>query len=262
MNNENIESMSLNDYVACKGTSVVELTNKYRSEIIKSKMYPINKAYNFITKECRELNKEGINELIKIVLDQIFEEESVPYAYLLYRIMDDSLSYYDLCKEEISNSYKKINDGIEIDFNKDWIKQQELELIDVTDIVDVLDVLIDENNSKNDKYLCISVLDKYISKNTCSNISYISFPEETKYERFYFSFPTELLENEKNCIHEEHKATSKVLNWIVVPENINITIRNKGCSDKIVVSARELENLMRFTFSDMNYLAGGYKNQK
>ena len=249
----NDNKISLKEYVVNNRTTIDDLANELRNDVLKSNLYKsdVNK---YIVDKCKGLDNDGYKQLFEKIFDPIFKDKHIPYNYLLYKIAYNMSRSIDYCNEQIGKAQKDIDDGSDAELAKDFIQQLELEINDIKAIIDLVVELMNAYNNVNTKYISISILDKYLYDIT-KDITNIFFPKGSKYERFYLAFSPELIESKDNCIHEEYRISSENKKLIVLPENMKLTLKHKGCADTTSIIAKELKDFLKPTFLDINELA-------
>lgn len=241
---------SLNDYLLSKGISIDDLADKYRDEILNKRLFPESKAIDYIRKDFQDLDNDGIRQLVDKVLEPIYKEGNFQYDYFLFTLVGEYCNYINVCNEAIGDSRRKIEEGVDVEFNKDWIGQQELEIKDTNTLISLLDSIFKGFNEKKN-FISVAFLKKYVHESS-GDLTYLLFPVGSKYESYYLVVPDKLIESNEHYIHEEYVSFNEDKRWIVLPEDMSVTLRRKGYEEEIIISTKELKEAVKEPFVNQN----------
>lgn len=241
---------TLNDYLLSKGISIDDLADKYRDEILNKRLFPDSKAIEYIRKDFQEFETKEIIPLIDKVFEPIYKEDNFQYDYLLFTLCTQYCKYINTCNDAINTSKREIEEGVDVEFNKDWIGQQELEIKDTKTLISLLDSIFKGFNEKKN-FISVAFLKKYVHERS-GDLTHLLFPVGSKYENYYLVVPDELIESNEHYIHEEYVSFNKDKRWIVLPEEMNVTLRRKGYEEEIIISTKELKEAVKEPFVNQN----------
>ena len=236
---------TLNEYLVSKGISIDELADKYRDEILNKRIFPDSKAIEYIRKDFKEFDIKEIKPLIEKVFEPIYKEGNFQYDYFLFTLCCEYCRYIDTCNDAINTSRREIEEGVEVEFNKDWIGQQELEIKDTNTLLDLLDNIFKGYNEKKN-FISIAFLKKYVHERS-GDLTHLLFPVGSKYENYYLVVPDELIESNEHYIHKEYVSFNEEKRWIVLPEDMNVTLRRKEYDGVVVINTNELKKTMKIS---------------
>lgn len=239
---------TLNKFLISKETNIDDYANKIREEILNNVILPVDKTIDFICEKIQGLDSDEKKVLVDKIFKPIYKEDKPPYNYLLFQLSVKYSDYIDICKDSISYSKKEIEKGIEVGANMEEIEVHKRDIKDINLILDLLNNIMREYNKKKN-FISIAFLNKYIHENSCY-ITDLIFPEGSKYEDYCFVVPEELIESNENHIHEKYISYNKNKCWIVLPNGMNVTLRNKWSNDFVVISTNELKEAVKRPFEN------------
>ena len=234
---------TLNEYLLSKGISIDELADKYREEILNKRLFPASKAIDYIRKDFEELDNDEIRQLVDKVLEPIYKEDNFQYNYFLFTLAGEYCRYIDTCNDIITTSKREIEDGVDVDANKEIVQEQEQEINDTHSLIELLNNIMKGYNEKKN-FISIAFLRKYVQERS-GNLTHLLFPEGSKYENYYLIVPDELIESNEHYIHEEYTSFNENKRWIVLPEDMNVTLKCKGYDNIAVISTSELKKVIK-----------------